>query len=145
MESVFHFICGTTGSVVCLDCFAWVTLADSLLCTCTLGRVQLESVCGALVAVFGVGVLDMQIFFKVVECMVKVCGHLIFGNWTYPTAFAHVLLSMIGPVILVTSKMVRNALLSMCRCKAHDPRLWTDCPPYASICTLGGSKVLIHS
>ena len=29
------FNLGTTGSAVCLDCFAWVALVDSLLCTCT--------------------------------------------------------------------------------------------------------------
>ena len=44
MESVFHFICGTTGSIVCLDCFACVTLIDSFLCMCTLGVVPIESV-----------------------------------------------------------------------------------------------------
>ena len=77
--------------------------------------------------------------------MVKACGHLIFWNWTYPIAFACALPSMIGPVVLVTSNMVGNALLSTCRCKKHDPRLCTDCPLYASICTLGGSIVLSHS
>ena len=77
--------------------------------------------------------------------MVKVCGHLIFGNSTYPIAFACVLPSMIGPVMLVTSNMVGNALLLICRCKTHDPRLCTDCPPYASICTLGGFRVFSHS
>ena len=37
---------------------------------------------------------------------------------------------MIGPAMLVTSNMAGNALLSICRCKTHDPRLYTDCPPY---------------
>ena len=86
MESVFHFICGTTGSVVCLDCFAWVALVDSLLCTCTLGVVPIESVGGKPVAVSGTNVLIVQIFLEVVGCVVKVCGHLIFGNSTYPIA-----------------------------------------------------------
>ena len=52
MESAFHFICGTTGSAVCLDCFAWVALVDSLLCTCTLGVVPSESVGGGPIAVW---------------------------------------------------------------------------------------------
>ena len=64
MGSVFHFICGTTGSAVCLDCFAWVAVVDSLLCTCTLGMVPLESVGGGPVAVSGTGVLAVQIFFQ---------------------------------------------------------------------------------
>ena len=145
MKSVFHFICGTTGSVVCLDCFAWVTLVDSLLCTCTLGVVPTESVGARLVAVSGTDVLIVQIFLKVVGHVVKACGCLIFGNSTYPIAFAYALPSMIGPVMLVTSNMVGNSLLSTCRCKTHDPRLCTDCPPYASICTLGGPRFLSHS
>ena len=53
-------------SAVCLDCFAGVTLVDSLLCTCTLGVVPAESVGGGLVAVSGADVLVVQIFFKVV-------------------------------------------------------------------------------
>ena len=77
--------------------------------------------------------------------MVKACDHLMFGNWTHPIAFACVLPSMISPVVLVTSNTVGNALLSVCRCKTHDPRLCTDCPPYASICTVGGLNVFSHS
>ena len=54
MESVFHFICGTTGPVVCLDCFTCVALVDSFLCTCTLDVAPIESVGGKLVVVSGV-------------------------------------------------------------------------------------------
>ena len=72
---------------------------------------------------------------KAVGNVVKACGCQICGNWMYPIAFACVLLSIIGPVMFVTSKIVGNTLLSMCRCKIHDPRLCTDCPPYASMCT----------
>ena len=143
MESVFHFILGTTGSSVCFR--LGFALVDLLLCTSTLGVVPFEFVGGALIAVSGVGILFVHIFFKVVECMVKACGHLIFGNLTFPIAFACVLPSMIGPVVLVTSNTVGNALLLICRCKTHDPRLCTDCPPYASICTLGGLGVFSHS
>ena len=32
MESVFHFICGNTNSVVCFDFFVCVALVDSVLC-----------------------------------------------------------------------------------------------------------------
>ena len=117
MESVFHFILGMTGSSVCLDCFAWVALVDSLLCTCTL---SVEFVGGVSFAVSGMCVLSVQIFFKVVE-HVKIWGHLILGNSTYPIAFDCVLPSMIGPVMLVTSNMAGNALLLICRCKTHDP------------------------
>ena len=46
----------------------------------------------------------MHVFLEVVGYVVKVCGHLIFGNLTYPIAFACVLPSMIGPTMLVTSK-----------------------------------------
>ena len=145
MESVFHFICSTTGSVVCQDCFAWVALVDSLLCICTLGVVPIESVGGKPVAFSGTNVLTMQIFLEVVGYMVNICGHLIFGNSTYPIAFACALPSMISPVVLVTSNTVGNALLSTCRCKTHEPRLCTECPLYASICTLGGSRFLSHS
>ena len=145
MESVFHFICGITGSVVCLNCFAWVASVDSLCCTCTLGVVPTKSVSGKPVAVSGADVLILQISIEVVGCMVKVCGHLIFGKSTYPSAFACALPSMISPVMPITSNMVGNALLSTCRCKTHEPRLCTDFPPYASICTLGGSRVLSHS
>ena len=139
MESVFHFICGTTGSVVCLDCFACMALVDSFLCTCTLDVVPIKSVGGKLVVVSGTNVLIVQIFFEVVVYMVKVCGCLIFGNSTYPIAFACALPSMIGPIMLVSSNMVGNAGAR------HEPRLYTDCPLYASICTLGRSRVLSHS
>ena len=64
MESVSHFICSTTGSAVCFDCFAWVTLVDSHFCTCTLDVVPTECVGGELVAVSGAGVLVVQIFLK---------------------------------------------------------------------------------
>ena len=64
MESVFHFICGTTGSVVCLDCFACVALVDSFLCTCTLGVVPIEFVGGKLVVVSGANILIVQIFLE---------------------------------------------------------------------------------
>ena len=50
----------------------------------------------------------------------------------------------LGPVVLVTSKMVGNTL-SICRYRTHDPRLCTDCPPYASMCTLGLSSWPSHS
>ena len=90
-ESVFHFICSITGSAVCLDCFAWVALVDSLLCTCSLGVVPVEFVGGELVAVSRVKVSSLcKYFFKMVECKVKACGCLIFGNLTYPIAFAYV-------------------------------------------------------
>ena len=145
MESVFHFICGTTGSVVCLDCFACVALVDSFLCTCTLGVVPVESVGGKPIVVSGTDVLIVQILLEVMGYMVKVCGYLIFKNLTYSIAFACALPCMISPVMLVTSNMVGNALLSTCRCKIHEPRLCRDCPLYASICILGGSRVLSHS
>ena len=64
MESVFHFIFGTTGSVVYLDCFTCVALVDSFLCTCTLDVAPIESVGGKLVAVSGTNVLIVQIFLK---------------------------------------------------------------------------------
>ena len=67
------------------------------------------------------------------------------GNWMYPIALAWVLPSITGPVMLVASKTVGNALLSMCRCKTHDPRLCTDCPPYASMCIWGWSSWSSHS
>ena len=56
MESVFYFICGTTGSVVCLNCFACVALVDSLLNTCTLGVAPIAYVGGKPVAVSGADV-----------------------------------------------------------------------------------------
>ena len=87
----------------------------------------------------------VQIIFKAVENMGKACGDLIFGNLTYPIAFACVLPCMIGPVMLVTSNTVGNALFSICRYRTHDPRLHTVCLPYASICTQDGFKVLSHS
>ena len=127
------------------DCFTWVALVDSHLDTCALDAVPLKSVGWGPAALSGVGVLVMHILFKVVEHVVKECGHLIIGNSTYPIAFACALPSMIGPILLVTSNMAGNALLSICRCKTHDPRLYTDCPLYASICTLGGFKVSSHS
>ena len=145
MESVFHFICGHSGSVIYLDCFACVALVDLFLCTCTLDVTPIESMGGKLVAVSGTNVLIVQIIFELVGYMVKVCGGLILGNLTYPIAFACAMPSMISPVMLVTSNTVGNALLSTCRCKTHEPRLCTDCPPYASICTLGRSRVLSHS
>ena len=57
MKSVFHFICGITGSVVHLDCFAWVALVESLLCTCTLGVVPLKFLGVAPVTICGEGSL----------------------------------------------------------------------------------------
>ena len=77
IESVLHFILGTLGSSVCLDCFAWVALVNSPLCPHTW---PVEFVGGMSFAVSGVGVMSVQILFKVVEHMVKVCGHLIFGK-----------------------------------------------------------------
>ena len=41
--------------------------------------------------------------------------------------------------------MVANALPLICRWRTHHPRLWTDCSPHASICTLGGLRFLSHS
>ena len=79
-----------------LDCFAWIALVASLLCTCTLGVVPSESVVGGPVAVSGVGVLVVQIIFRVVGYMVKACGHLIFGNSKYLIAFVCALPSMIS-------------------------------------------------
>ena len=32
MESVFHFMCGSTGSVVCCACFAFVISVGLVLC-----------------------------------------------------------------------------------------------------------------
>ena len=110
MEFVFHFICSTTGSVVCLDCFTCVALVDSFLCTCTLGVVPVESVGGKLIVVSGTNFLIVQIFLEVVGYVMKVCGHLIFGNLTYPIVFACALPSMISPVMLVTLNTVGNAL-----------------------------------
>ena len=110
MESVFHFICGTTGSVVCLDCFTCVALVDSFLCTCTLDVAPIESVGGRSVVVSGTDVLIVQILFEVFGYVVKVCGHLIFGNSTYPIAFACALPSIISSVMLVTSNTVMGML-----------------------------------
>ena len=91
------------------------------------------------------GVLCVHNFLEVSGNAVKACGRRICGNWTYPIAFAWILPSIIGPVMLVTSKTVGNTLLSICRCRTHDPRLCTDCPPYASMCTLGlSSGLVIH-
>ena len=101
MESVFHFICGSTGSVVCFDCFAFV---DPFLYRDTWGWILLMVCVALLGAVFDVGVLVIHNFLKVVGIVVKACGHWICGNWTYPIAFACILPSMIGPVMLVTSK-----------------------------------------
>ena len=56
-----------------------------------------------LVAVCEEGILAVQFFFKAVGNVGKACGHLIFGNLTYPIAFACIMPSMIGPVMLVTS------------------------------------------
>ena len=58
MESVFHFICGSTGSVVCFNCFTCVAFEDLFWGT-----------------VSGVGVLIVQSFFKVVGNVIKACGH----------------------------------------------------------------------
>ena len=99
---MFHFMCGFTGSAVCLDCFTWVALVDSLLCRNTLGVVSPEFESEIPVAVSGMGVLIVQILSKVVGCMEKACGHLILGTWMYPIAFDCVLPSIIGPVVLVT-------------------------------------------
>ena len=75
---------------------------------------------------------------------IVVCGEsmwlLNLWNLKYLIALACVLPSIISPIMLVTSRTVGNDLLSICRCKTHDPRLCTDCPPYVSICTLGGSR-----
>ena len=87
--------------------------------------------------------LSVQIFFKVVVHILKACVHSICGNLTYPITFACILPSVIGPVMLVTSNIVGNALLSICRSKTHHPRLCTDCLLHASICTLGGFRVVI--
>ena len=121
MGSVFHFICGITGSEVCFNCFACVAMVDSLLCTCTLGVVPIESLCEKLGAVSGTSFLSVHIFLEVVGYVVKVCGSLIFGNSIYPIAYACALPSMIGPTMLVTSKMVENSLLLICWCKIHEP------------------------
>ena len=138
MESVFHFMCGSTGSVVCCACFALVTSVGVVLCSETWGW-------SAVFVVFDVGVLYVHKFLEVCWNVVKACGHQICGNWTYPIAFAWILPSISGPVVLVTSKMVGNTLLSICRCRTHDPRLCTDCPPYALMCTLGLSSWPSHS
>ena len=42
MESVFHFMSGSTGSVVCCTCFALVTSVGLVLCNETWGRVFVE-------------------------------------------------------------------------------------------------------
>ena len=126
----FHFILGTTGSSVCLDCFACVTLFDSHFCPCIVLCI-VATVCAPLelLTVFGRCVLSVKIFLKVVVHILKSCGYSICWNLTYPIAFPCILPRIIGPVMLVTWNMVGNALLSMCRCKTHDPRLCTDCPP----------------
>ena len=67
------------------------------------------------------------------------------GTGRTPLPLHESLPSITGPVMLVTSKMVGNALLLMCRCKTHDPRWCTDCPLYASMCTLGWSSWSSHS
>ena len=138
MESVFHFMCGSTGSVVCCACFALVIPVGVVLCSETWGW-------NAVFVVFDVGVLYVHKFLEVCWNAVKACGHQICGNWMYPIAFAWILLSINGPVMLVTSKTVGNSLLSICRCRTHDPRLCTDCPPYALMCTLGLSSWPSHS
>ena len=107
MESVSHSILGTVGSSVYLDCFTWIALVDSLLCPYTW---PVEFVSGVLFAVSGTCVLSVQILFKVVEYVVKVCGCWILGKLTTPIAFACVLPNMIGPVMLVTLDTVGNAL-----------------------------------
>ena len=104
MESVFHFICGTTGSEVCFNFFACVALIDSLLCTCTLGVVPIESLGEKLGAVSGASYLSVHIFLEVAGYVVKACGCLIFRNLTNPIAFACVLPTMIGPAMLVYFK-----------------------------------------
>ena len=58
MESVFHFICGSTGSVVCFDFYTYVAFVDLFWG-----------------AVSDVGVLIVQSFLKVVGNVIKACGH----------------------------------------------------------------------
>ena len=67
------------------------------------------------------------------------------GTGHIPLLLLESLPSITGPVMLVTSKIVGNTLLLICRCRTHDPRLCTDCPPYASMCTLGLSSWPSHS
>ena len=87
----------------------------------------------------------VETFFKVAVNVLKACSSIIWGNQTYPIAFACILPSIISPEVSVTSNTVGNALFLICRCRTHDLRLWTDCPLYASICTLGGLRFFSHS
>ena len=57
MESAFHFICGSTGSVVCFNCFACVAFVDLFWG-----------------AVSDVGVLIVQSFLQVVGNVIEACG-----------------------------------------------------------------------
>ena len=113
---------GSTGSVVWCVCFVLVISFCVALCTGT-------RILGAVSAVLVFGVLCVHHFVEVCSNVFRVCGCRICGNWMYPIAFAWTLPSIIGPGVLVTLKTVGNTLLSMCRCKTHDPRLCTDCPP----------------
>ena len=113
---------GRTGSVVLCDCSVSVISFFVVLCTGT----QIFCIVSA-VLVFGV--LVVHRFVEACSNMLKVCGCQICGNWMYPIAFACTLPSIIGPGMLVTLKTVGNTLLSMCRCRTHDPRLYIDCPP----------------
>ena len=122
MWSEPHLMLGSTGSVVCWVCFA---LVISLLMVLCIG-VQILCTVSA-VSVFGV--LVVHCFVEACSNVLKVCGRRICGNWTYPIAFACNLPSIIGPGVLVTLKTVGNTLLSMWRCRTHDPRLCIDCPP----------------
>ena len=62
MESVFHFMCGSTGSVVCCACFALVISVGVVLCSGTWGW-------NAVFVVFDVGVLYVHKFLEsVLEC-----------------------------------------------------------------------------
>ena len=88
MESVFRFMCGNTGSAVCCVCFICVVSIDLVLCRETWGWVFLEICVGLYSVVFGVGVLCVHKFLEAPGNAVKVCGHQICGNWTYPIAFA---------------------------------------------------------
>ena len=125
MESAFHFICGITGPEVCFNCFACVALIH--FCVHVLWVWCLfRSLGEKLGPASGTSLLSVHIFLEVVGYVVKVCGHLIFRNLTYPIVFTCVLPSMIDPIMLVTSKMVGNALLLICRCKIHEPSLNTD-------------------
>lgn len=99
MASVSHFICGMTGSNVCLNCFVCVACVDSL--------------GDRFGAASGVCLLSVHIFLGVVGHVVWMCGHMIFWKLTCPIALACALPSMMGPTVLVTLNMVWNALLLM--------------------------------